>query len=187
MFPPAIFVLFLGLCISSPPTEEIGEEKFTGLVSRIKTIPKIEKQYGIFINMALPSNRKRLFLTDLTTRKIIHSSYVAHGKGSGRGQFAEKFSDDPGSYCTATGLYKVGKNYNGKHGDSFELIGLDSTNKNAVSRAIVIHTAWYCSEDFVQKYKRCGNSWGCPAVSDPDFEKLRPYFSKGILLYIYGN
>jgi len=179
-------IFFVSNSGSSFVSEEVGEEQISLIKSKAKTIPKADKKYAVFIKMAMPSNKKRLFLTDLSTRKIIHSSYVAHGKGSGRGQFAEKFSDEPGSYCTAPGLYKVGKNYKGKHGDSFELIGLDSTNKNAVDRAIVIHTAWYCEEEFVKKYNRCGNSWGCPAVSESDFLKLKPYLAKGILVYVYS-
>jgi len=64
---------------------------------------------------------------------------------------------------------------------------LKKDHEQTLTWVIAIHTAWYCAEDFVQQYKRCGNSWGCPAVSKPDFMKLKPYFAKGILLYIYGS
>lgn len=142
--------------------------------------------YAIFVDMSVPSYEKRLFLIELRSKKIIYSTYVAHGKGSGKEAKARKFSDVPGSLCTALGKYKVGKNYNGKHGDSYELIGLDKTNANALSRAIVIHAAWYADEDFISKNKRCGNSWGCPAVSPDALKKLKPYLAKGVIVWIYN-
>jgi hypothetical protein len=142
-------------------------------------------EYAILVDMSAPSTEKRLFLVELSTKKIVYSTFVAHGKGSGTGAQATFFSDKPGSLCTALGKYKVGKNYTGQHGDSYELIGLETSNANAMSRAIVIHSAWYAEEDFIQKSKRCGNSWGCPAVSPEALKKLKPYLKDGVILWIY--
>ena len=147
---------------------------------------KYYSEYAIFIDMSIPSNEKRLFLVNLASRKVTYSTYVAHGKGSGQGKKATKFSDKAGSLCTALGIYKTGKNYIGKHGDSFELIGLEKRNANAVSRAIVIHSAWYVAEKFIKEQGRCGNSWGCPAVSEETFKTLRTYLTQNIILYIYA-
>lgn len=144
-----------------------------------------KSEYALLIDMSLPSTQKRLYLVELATKKIIYSTHVAHGKGTGRGAEAALFSDVPGSYCTALGKYKVGKNYTGKHGSSYELIGLEKTNANAMSRSIVIHAAWYVEEDFIKKNKRCGNSWGCPAVSKEALKKLQPYLAEGIIVWIY--
>lgn len=146
---------------------------------------KYYSEYAIFIDMSIPSNEKRLFLVNLSSKNVTFSTYVAHGKGSGQGKKANKFSDNAGSLCTALGKYKTGKNYIGKHGDSFELIGLEKSNTNAMSRAIVIHSAWYVSEAFIKQQGRCGNSWGCPAVSEEAFKTLRNYLTQHIIMYIY--
>ncbi len=144
-------------------------------------------EYALFIDMSIPSNEKRLFLVQLDSKKIIYSTYVAHGKGSGESKDAVYFSDKNGSHCTALGLYKVGKNYKGKHGDSFELIGLEKSNANALERSIVIHSASYVSEQFIKAEGRCGNSWGCPAISSEALKKLKPFFQKNIMVYIYAK
>jgi len=142
-------------------------------------------KYALFIDMSIPSDEKRLFLVHLASRKIIYSTYVAHGKGSGKGKKADKFSDLSGSHCTALGFYKVGKNYQGKHGSTFELIGLEKSNVNALQRGIVIHSVRYVTEEFIKKYGRCGTSWGCPAVSEEALNKLKPFLTQNIIVYIY--
>jgi hypothetical protein len=95
------------------------------------------------------------------------------------------FSDQPRSYCTALGLYRVGRNYPGKHGDSYALKGYSPGNQHAEKRAIVIHSAWYCGEAFVEKNQRCGDSWGCPAVSAEVLAQLKSYLDQGIWLWIF--
>ena len=141
--------------------------------------------HAIMIDMSVPSDEQRLYVINLSSKTCEYKTYVAHGKGSGRGAQATFFSDEPGSYCTALGMYKVGKNYNGKHGNSYELMGLEKSNANAESRAIVIHSAWYAEEDFIKKNNRCGNSWGCPAVSPDALKKLQPYLTEGTVIWIY--
>ncbi len=158
-------------------------DKIDSLNKFLDTKEKFE--YAILIDMSLPSTEKRLFVVELSSKKIIYSTYTAHGKGSGRGAEATIFSDVPGSYCTALGKYKVGKNYNGKHGNSYELIGLEKSNANAESRAIVIHSAWYAEEDFIKKNQRCGNSWGCPAVAPSALQELKPYLKENTIVWIY--
>lgn len=148
---------------------------------------KENSEYALFIDMSIPSNEKRLFLVELDSKKIIYSTYVAHGKGSGESKDAVCFSDINGSHCTALGLYKVGKNYKGKHGDSFELIGLEKSNANALERSVVIHSASYVDEKFIKSQGRCGNSWGCPAISKEALKKLKPFFQKNIMVYIYAK
>ena len=141
--------------------------------------------YAVLIDMSKPSNEKRWFVVELASGKIIYQTYVAHGKGSGAGVMAEKFSDKPESYCTALGVYKITGTYIGEHGLSYSLEGLESSNKNAASRAIVIHSAWYVKDDFIASNHRCGNSWGCPAISPDALKACEPYLTPGTLLWIY--
>jgi len=142
--------------------------------------------YAIFIDMSLPSNEKRWYVIDLETKKIIYKTYVAHGKGSGEGKQATSFSDRPGSYCTALGIYKIKGSCIGEHGFSYILDGLEKNNKNALSRGIIIHSAWYADDNFILNYGRCGSSWGCPAISANALKTCKPYLKPGTLVCIYN-
>lgn len=157
-------------------------------VTHIKSIAlqdNCRSDYAIFIDMSKPSDEKRWYVVDLSTMNVVYSTYVAHGKGSGEGKEAQRFSDVPGSDCTALGVYKITGSYIGKHGLSYGLDGLEPTNKNAQSRSIVIHSAWYATEGFIAEYDRCGNSWGCPAISPEALKACAPYLKPGTLLWIY--
>ncbi len=179
-------MLALFLLLVYPFSAEIAPstEKLQSLFNYISESGN-RSEYALLIDMSLPSNEQRLFVLQLDTKKIIYSTYVAHGKGSGTGTKAVSFSDSPGGLCTTLGHFKIGKNYQGKHGNSYELIGLEKTNANAMKRSIVIHSAWYASENFILQNGRCGNSWGCPAVSDEALKKLQPYLTEGTILWIY--
>ena len=140
-----------------------------------------------FIDFSIPSNEKRFFVVNAENGKILFSAPVAHGKGSGRGQFAEHFSDEPGKYASTLGLFRIGDSYEGKHGLSIRLKGMEKSNRNAEQRAVVIHKAWYCEPGFIRQYERCGNSWGCPALSPADFETALHWLKPGAYLYAYRS
>ena len=53
-------------------------------------------KYVVIIDYTMPSNKERLFLYNTQTKKVEHKFLVAHGKGSGRGAYAEKFSNTSG-------------------------------------------------------------------------------------------
>ncbi len=77
------------------------------------------------------------------------SLLVAHGSGSDPAHtgWLQRFSNVPDSYASSEGAYLASDYYVGKHGRSQKLIGLDSTNSNALDRAIVVHGAWYSNQD----------------------------------------
>lgn len=179
--------IFLSILISSLLycNIEVKEEKIKEAIKYIEQ-SKLNKEYIFFVDMSEPSNKKRLFVYDVKTEKKIFESYVSHGKGSGTSKWAEIFSDVPNSKATSLGKYKVGESYYGKHGKSYKLKGLEKSNRNAESRAIVIHGAWYVEEDFIKKYNRCGNSFGCPAMSEKAFKECERYFKKDVLFWIYN-
>lgn len=117
------------------------------------------------IDYSLPSTRKRLWVFDLESRRLLYRELVAHGRNSG-GNFARRFSDKPGSLESSIGLYRTLGTYTGRDGYSLRLEGLeDGFNETALERAIVIHGAPYVSEGFARREGRIGRSWGCPAVS----------------------
>ncbi|KQS24774.1 murein L,D-transpeptidase catalytic domain family protein [Dyadobacter sp. Leaf189] len=133
------------------------------------------------------SRNKRLYVIDLIKRKVLYNTYVAHGRNSGQ-EFAEKFSNDNSSYQSSLGFYKTLGTYQGKHGLSLRLEGLEKgINDRALERAIVMHGADYVSESFIKNTGRLGRSLGCPAVSVEDSKKLIDLLHGGSGLFIYSG
>ena len=97
----------------------------------------------------------------------VESHAVAHGKGSdlGHSGYLESFSNQNGSEATSSGTYITAETYEGKYGHSMRVKGLDWTNNNAETRAIVIHNAWYAEPDVIEQHGKLGRSQGCFAFS----------------------
>lgn len=116
------------------------------------------------IDFSMSSNDKRLWVFDLSTRRLLFSELVSHGRGSGDA-LASEFSNVPESYQSSIGLFRTGHSYEGRNGYSMRLEGLEAgVNDKAFERAIVVHGADYVSEDFIAQNGRLGRSHGCPAV-----------------------
>jgi hypothetical protein len=112
------------------------------------------------------SNSYRFHIVDLVGGQT--SSYlVAHGRGSDPTHtgWLQSFSNEPNSLATSEGAYLTGSIYDGMHGASIRLVGLDHTNNNADARAIVIHSAPYVSEDHIARFGKLGRSEGCFVVA----------------------
>ena len=73
----------------------------------------------------------------------------------------------------------------GKHGLSIKLAGLEQSNSNALKRGIVIHSANYVTESFINKYHRAGRSWGCFATSKTTEQNIIKLTHKNSLLLAY--
>jgi hypothetical protein len=116
------------------------------------------------IDYSRPSNEPRLWVLDVTRRRLLHRELVAHGRGSGE-LYATRFSNDPGSKQSSLGLFATAEIYDGQHGRSLRLHGLEpGINDNALARTLVIHGADYVSPDFAAAQGRLGRSHGCPAL-----------------------
>jgi hypothetical protein len=123
------------------------------------------KPFVTIVDYTQPSAKRRLAVADVNTGKVLFYTYVAQGKGSGL-TYATHFSNKPGSEASSLGVYLTGHTYHGNHGYSLRLRGLDPDfNGAAYGRKIVIHSAWYVSRSYAQKYSRMGRSWGCFALS----------------------
>ena len=121
---------------------------------------------------------------DLEHKKVLLHTLVTHGKHTG-GLFARHFSNQPGSLTSSIGLFVTEKTYIGSKGYSLRLRGLEpGFNSQAKSRAIVIHGAWYASQDFASHHGRL-TSWGCPAVSPQVIRPLINQIKNGSLLFAY--
>lgn len=131
------------------------------------------------VDFAAPSSQPRLHLVNLTDGRST-SLLVAHGKGSDPSHtgWLQRFSNVDGSEASCDGAFLAADYYVGKHGRSQRLIGLDSTNSNALGRAIVVHGAWYSNADMLRTHGMLGRSQGCFAVGENElaglFDRLGP-------------
>jgi hypothetical protein len=143
--------------------------------------------YRDFIGVAdfsLPSRAPRFYLVNLVDGSV-RSHLVAHGRGSDPAHtgWLERFSNEPRSNATSAGAYRTGFLYLGTHGRSMRLEGLDPTNSNALSRAIVVHGAWYVNEEMIGHSGMLGRSQGCFAVADSSLPEIIARLGTGRLIY----
>jgi len=145
-------------------------------------------EYCFFIDMRIPSGKNRFFVYNLKDDSIEIAGLVAHGRGSDIGSpDALVFSNEPNSYCTSLGKYKLGGSYSGSFGLSYKLYGLDKTNNRAFERSVVLHS--FCGVPNKEVYPApiC-KSEGCPTVSPAFLAQLKTYLDnsdKPVLLWIY--
>jgi hypothetical protein len=129
------------------------------------------------------SRAPRLHLVDLANGRL-DSLLVAHGRGSDPDHtgWLSRFSNAPGSAATSEGSYLTGSYYDGHHGRSMRLAGLDPSNSNAEAREIVVHSAWYVGPEILRQHGMLGRSEGCFAVSPPDLSQVLARLGPGRLL-----
>jgi hypothetical protein len=124
----------------------------------------VSKNILTIIDFSLSSNSKRLWIIDMSTNTVLYNSLVAHGRNTGE-EYAKEFSNASSSNKSSLGFYATGEVYQGKHGLSLRLDGLEKgINDNARSRAVVVHGADYVAESFIKTHGRLGRSQGCPAL-----------------------
>ncbi len=130
------------------------------------------------------STEFRFHIVDLSGGQTI-SYLVAHGRGSDPGfsGYLQSFSNEPNSLATSEGAFLTGETYQGVHGTSMRLIGLDPTNSNADMRAIVVHGATYVSEDHIATFGKVGRSEGCFAVAPHLIHQVLELLGPGRLIY----
>jgi hypothetical protein len=144
-------------------------------------------KYCFLIDMSIPGGRKRFFVYDLEENAVAMSGLVAHGCCNEDFIAHPRFSNASGSGCSSLGKYKIGEFYRGQYGKSYRLHGLDKTNSNAYSRAVVIHGFDCVPDEEIYPRVLC-NSFGCAMVSYNFFDRLSRIISKSekpILMWIY--
>lgn len=163
----------------SAELREVFNDRFP-LFSRLAS-----HQLVTLIDFSRPSTEKRLWTFDPRTGALLFNSLVAHGQETGE-NMAVSFSNQPNSHQSSLGFFLTDTPYEGKHGLSLRLIGLEpGINNNALDRAIVVHGADYVSEQFVRQYGRLGRSHGCPALPTEMVEPFVKATAKGTLIFIY--
>ncbi|OWP63055.1 hypothetical protein CDA63_11005 [Hymenobacter amundsenii] len=132
------------------------------------------------------SNRERLWVVDIDQGRLLYHTLVAHGKNSGE-EYARTFSNVEGSEMSSLGFYVTGPTYQGKHGLSLRLRGVDAGyNTNALGRAVVVHGAAYVSQGFIGQHGRLGRSQGCPALPESEAPAIIRAIKGGSVLYVHG-
>ena len=153
---------------------------------KLRSLGKLANlQYLTIADFSKPSNEERLFIIDMQLMQVVVKSLVAHGRNSGT-KMAHQFSNQLSSFQSSLGFYVTAEVYNGKHGLSLKLDGLQKgLNDKARERAVVIHGADYVSESFIKQNKRLGRSQGCPAVPVEMNEKIINAIKDKSCLFIY--
>lgn len=130
------------------------------------------------------SSQPRFHFIDLASGRST-SLLVAHGSGSDPSHtgYLKRFSNDFGSNASSEGAFLTDDYYVGKHGRSQRLIGLDSTNSNALPRAIVVHSAWYANKDMIASHGMLGRSQGCFAVGENDLDQVFARMGPGRMIF----
>ena len=139
------------------------------------------------IDYSLPSSQPRLWVLDLDRGKVLFHELVAHGAGSGD-LYATRFSNVNDSRQTSLGLFLTEGTYEGGNGYSLRLKGLDAgVNDMAGTRNIVMHGAWYVSDDHIRQFGRIGRSWGCPALPAEMAPRVIDTIKGGSFIYSYAG
>ena len=182
----AIMALYSGLQTNQYELPNL--ESFTQALKgfyKLKEKGIIKKEVLTLIDFSLSSNVKRLWVIDLASRTILFQSLVAHGRNTGE-EFANSFSNAGQSFKSSLGFYTTGEIYNGKHGLSLRLDGLEKgVNDNARNRGVVMHAASYVSTSFIKNNKRLGRSQGCPAIPEALSKDIITAIKDKSCLFIY--
>ena len=174
---------------SIPGKKDINQLKIKA--AAIKNLTAGKKYNGdicFLIDMRIASGKNRFFVYDINKDSVLIAGLVAHGSCDDGFQIIPEFSNTPNSGCSSTGKYRIGKSYYGNFGLAYKLHGLDSTNKNAFQRNIVLHAYECVPEQETYPVPIC-NSRGCPMIAPGFLNRLAPLIDqtkKPILLWVFN-
>lgn len=154
---------------------------------KLKQMGQITNQrYLTIADMSMASSHPRLYIIDMDKQAILLQTFVAHGRNSGL-LFADEFSNLVGSFKSSLGFYITGNPYQGKHGQSLVLKGVEKgINDKAEQRAIVLHGAEYANAGFVKQQGYLGRSLGCPAVPNNQVKEIIQAIQGASCLFVYA-
>jgi len=145
----------------------------------------IDKPLLTLIDYSLPADVPRMWVIDVERGAVLFHELVAHGRGSGE-EMAVSFSNRPGSLQSSLGLFRTAETYEGRHGHSLNLVGLEpGINDRAYERRIVMHGASYVTPEFVAEHGHLGRSWGCPALDPRISTRVIERIKEGSALFAY--
>ncbi len=143
---------------------------------------------AVVCDYSQPSNLKRLYIFDFINGAV-STHLVSHGRGSDRDDTwtPRGFNGVEGSNTSIIGAMVGAERYNGDHGSSLRLDGLEPDSILARPREIVVHTAPYMEAPFIAEHKRPGRSFGCFVVQGAVLEEVIAALENGGLLLSVGN
>lgn len=182
---------------NTPPSLELTETKSISSIKphvlnlvykayeKTSKMGLLKKPLVTIVDYTIPSTQPRLWVVDLDKKKVIYHTLVAHGSGNG-GDLPHQFSDKPGSRQASLGVFLTGKTYQGGHGLSLVLHGLEKgINGNAERRRIVVHGANYVNPVISSELGRLGRSFGCLALENHLAKKIIHTIQDGSLVFSY--
>lgn len=160
------------------------------LLERARTaLDRLHNQFALRDRVAIAdftvhSREHRFHIVDLFGGQV-YSYLCAHGKGSDpeHSGFLQRFSNEEGSLATSRGAYMTGPMYEGIHGRSMRLVGLEVDNYNADPRAIVIHGADYVGENHLATWGKLGRSEGCFVLAPHMLPQVLGLLGPGRMLF----
>jgi hypothetical protein len=176
----------IDFCAGSRLSPEVFKTAYKGYAN-LRKAGKLnsDKELLTICDFSISANYYRFWVIDLQQHKVLFNTFVAHGQGSGD-EFATAFSNKENSHQSSLGFYVTGETYNGEHGTSLRLDGMDNGyNSAALDRGIVVHGANYISKTFIEGNKRLGRSWGCPALCSELAPQVIDAIKDGTCLFIY--
>ncbi|WBV57254.1 murein L,D-transpeptidase catalytic domain family protein [Chryseobacterium daecheongense] len=179
-------VLFIFVGFKSQINSNLPEAKIIE-IKRFLAGKSYNQNLAIFINYKIHSGKYRYFVYDLKNNTILQQAIVSHGSGSvNKNTDVLSFSNTEGSYQSSLGKFEIKESYIGKFGKSYRLNGLDSSNNNAMGRAIVIHS-YGCIPDKESQTPAC-LSLGCPMLSSGSFQQTARFIDSSklpVILYAF--
>jgi L,D-transpeptidase catalytic domain len=135
-------------------------------------------------DFSAPSYEPRFFIIDMLSGKV-RPFFVSHGAGSDpeHDGWLKRFSNETGSLATSRGAYATHTWYDGIHGTSMRLSGLDADNSLAEDRAIVVHGAAYANPSVIAQWGKLGRSSGCFALPEANLMEVLARLGPGRLLF----
>lgn len=192
----AMLMALLGVICCNNSDKTVAEKKYSPNHTEALTFCKSNNyntDYYFLIDMSLHSGKNRFFVYSFKESKITDKKLVTHGSCD---QFEAnpdkwvkaKFNVKNNSHCSMLGKYKIGnRDYSGWGINvKYWLEGLETTNKTARERIVVLHS-WKAVSDSEVFPKYSPLSWGCPAVSDEFMkvlDKKLQVSKKPVLLWI---
>lgn len=171
---------------TSIPAMPVFEKAVKGY-TQLEESGKVGKKILTVIDFELSSKKKRMWILDMESKKVLFNTYVSHGKNTG-GEFATKFSNTVNSLQSSLGFYITDETYYGKNGLSLFIDGMEEgINNNARKRYVVIHGADYAEASFIDRIGRLGRSYGCPAVPNTIAKEVIGTIKQKSVVYIHKN
>jgi hypothetical protein len=106
-----------------------------------------KKNQITIVDYSRPSNERRMFTIDLSSKKVLHNTWVAHGAGDGSQTAGSDglggspiMSNTPGSRLSSDGfILATSASQGALFGPNVLLRGIDRNNTNLSRRSVIIH------------------------------------------------